>query len=259
MLFRPGADVRKISADGLPDLIQVLGEATGQWTAKLSAGHAVAKSVLHDAMLTSHCFLCTSAVAAAKGVEEPADEAAAIEGHMALIRETVFEKLHEDSHEPIDVDDTCVQLFAFLSDADAQAGNKAKRTRTIDTDWRATDQQSAVLNMLTHVTLDLAMGANTAMDGYDCMLLAAEDPEKSGVTEADVDVAELRAVHACLGTWASVKALAEMHTAFVMNHIADPTMKQVLWMSTMESITAVQSSLLAILRGELRLAVTVGL
>ena len=252
MLFRAGADVSKISADRLPDLVHLLGAATAQWTARLSAGHTAASSVLNDAMLTAHCFHSASAVAAGQAVEAPSDISVAFEGHVDMVQQNVLQQVDQDAIEPIDVDDACANLFALLSDANAEAGNKVKRTRMLNTDWRSTDQQSAVLNILSHCTLDLAVGANIAMDVYQELLLAAEAPvEQGGVTDADLEEAETRAVEACTKAWVSVKAVVEIHTVFVMNHVADPTMKQALCSSTMETIMAVQAGLEAIFRGEL--------
>ena len=255
MLFRAGADVRKIDADGLADLIPVLGEATAQWTARLSAGHVAATAVLYDAMLTSHCFHNASALAAGQAVAASSRISGAVVGHVDIVQQQVLQMVDKDSLVPVDVDEVCAQLFALLSDPDTQDAKKVKRTRTTDADWRATDQQSTVLNILSHCTLDLGKGANVAMDEYQELLHAAGLPEEEGgVSHAAVEEAETRAMTACTRAGDAVKAVVQMHTAFVMDHIADPSMKQALWSSTMESIRAVHFGLEAALRGALSLA-----
>jgi hypothetical protein len=257
LIFRSGADVNKLYVAGIHDILDVLGDATAQWTAKLSAGHTVSVAVLNDAMITMHCFMNVSAIAAGHGIKEHSDVIAACKEHATRVRERVLQHVDEDSREDIDVDDVCAQLVALLADSDAQASNKAKRTRDLDTEWRATDVQSALLNMLTHATFDLSVGANTAMDKYEEVLHVVEvQRECPGdtahvVTDAEVDAAETTAVTSCMDAWSSVQALVEVHTAFVMNHVDDPTMKQAVRLSALETVPAVRSSLEAVLRGEL--------
>lgn len=248
MLFRDGADIHSISTDGLSELLEVLGGAAAEFTTKLSSNQPVTKSALADAILTTNCFYNLSAVAASQDVAINSDVEQACKAHVDRMQEHVLQNL-DDEEEPMDLEDTCSQLFTFLTDLNGP-GNRAKRSRALESEWRTTNQQGAMLIILGHCTVDLAVGANTAMDKYEELLIRSEE-EDGSVTETQLDEAEGKAVAACMNAWSAGQSLMERHAAFVLDLLPDPTMRQLLWMSTEECIPAVRSSLEAVLRGVL--------